>query len=194
MILVSACYSCTNGKKSLTVTLIKGGLDLGLAQIYPVWDEDTSEERMAVSASFADPYLAILRDDSTLLLLQADDSGDLDELPIIETINSTKWLSCCLYRDTNNVFSLSESTHDGSSESDVLLFLLSSDGKLSVSAENETSMLGSLEQPPDCMLTVLNCRFSDFLTKSYCQQSTGLIACSRFFQLAHQNGLLRARS
>lgn len=126
-------------KRSVTVTLMKDGLlDLGLAQIYPVWDEDTSEERMAVSTSLADPYLAILRDDSTLLLLQADDSGDLDELPINETITSIKWLSCCLYRDTNKVFSFSESTPDGSSESDILLFLLSSDGKLFVST-NATS-------------------------------------------------------
>lgn len=127
-------------KRSVTVTLMKDGLlDLGLAQIYPVWDEDTSEERMAVSTSLADPYLAILRDDSTLLLLQADDSGDLDELPINETITSIKWFSCCLYRDTNKVFSFSESTPDGSNESDILLFLLSSDGKLFVSTGNANS-------------------------------------------------------
>lgn len=99
-------------------------LDLGLAQIYPVWDEDTSEERMAVSASFADPYLAILRDDSSLLLLQADDSGDLDEVTTKEPIASTKWLSCCLYEDTHKTFS---------TQDDFLLFLLNSEGKLFVS-------------------------------------------------------------
>ncbi|KAJ6145223.1 hypothetical protein N7470_009118 [Penicillium chermesinum] len=53
--------------------------DLGLAQIYPVWDEDTEEERTVRSVSFADPYIAIIRDDSSLLLLQTDESGDLDE-------------------------------------------------------------------------------------------------------------------
>lgn len=93
---------------------------------------------MAVSTSLADPYLAILRDDSTLLLLQADDSGDLDEIPINETVASIKWHSCCLYRDINKVFSCSESNPGSSSESDILLFLLSSDGKLFVST-NATS-------------------------------------------------------
>lgn len=117
----------------MTVTLMRNNSDLGLAQIYPVWDEDTSDERMAVSASFSDPYLAILRDDSTVLLLQADDSGDLDELSINETIASTKWVSCCLYRDINKAFSFTESTSESSTQSDVLLFLLSSDGKLFVS-------------------------------------------------------------
>ncbi|KAF9894195.1 mRNA cleavage and polyadenylation factor subunit [Aspergillus nanangensis] len=64
--------------------------DLGLAQIYPVWDEDTSDERVAVSVSFADPYLAILRDDSTLLLLQADESGDIDEVDLTEGMKTEK--------------------------------------------------------------------------------------------------------
>ena len=119
------------------VLLTSDIIDLGLAQIYPVWDEDTSDERMAVSASFADPYLAILRDDSTLLLLQADDSGDLDEVPIDEPISSTKWLSCSLYHDKNKAFSFIEPNPESSSQIDVLLFMLSSDGKLFVSTTNE---------------------------------------------------------
>lgn len=112
--------------------LINNELDLGLAQIYPVWDEDTSDERMAVRASFADPYIAILRDDATLLLLQADNSGDLDEVSINETIDP-KWLSCCLYRDTSRAFSHAKLTSEESSQSDIILFLLSSDCKLFVS-------------------------------------------------------------
>ena len=119
------------------VLLTSDIIDLGLALIYPVWDEDTSDERMAVSASFADPYLAILRDDSSLLLLQADDSGDLDEVPIDEPFTSTKWLSCSLYQDKKKAFSFIKSTPGSSSQSDVLLFLLSSDCKLFVSTTNE---------------------------------------------------------
>ena len=82
-----------------------------------------------MSASFADPYLAIIRDDSSLLLLQVDGSGDIDEVEISEDTASRKWLSCCLYRDKAKAFSRS-----GASESDVCLFLLSSDYKLSVSS------------------------------------------------------------
>lgn len=103
---------------------------MGLAQIYPVWDEDTDEERLAVSASFADPYLAILRDDSSLLLLQADDSGDLDEISLPDELSSLKWRSASLYQDNDQVFSSkSADTADGN----IILLLLSTDYKLSVS-------------------------------------------------------------
>lgn len=101
-------------------------LDLALAQIYPVWDEDTSEERIAVSATFADPYLAILRDDSSLLLLQSDENGDLDEASVNEDISSQSWLSSCLYADVRGIFS------ESSSESNVLLFMLNAEYKLIV--------------------------------------------------------------
>jgi cleavage and polyadenylation specificity factor subunit 1 len=107
--------------------------DLGLSQIYPVWDEDTSDERVAVSASFVDPYLVIIRDDASVLLLQADESGDLDEAPLPDEISQSQWRSCCLYHDKTQAFNF---TADPSSEtrsgSEVLLFLLNSECKLSV--------------------------------------------------------------
>lgn len=107
-------------------------LDLGLAQIYPIWDEDTDEERLAVSASFVDPYIAILRDDSSLLVLQADDSGDLDEVSLPDEISSSKWQSSCLYHDKHEAFSNSPPPPNAAKEN-VLIFLLSMDSKLSVS-------------------------------------------------------------
>ena len=95
-----------------------------------MWDEDTSDERTAVSVSFADPYLAILRDDSTLLLLQADDSGDVDETALNEEVTSNKWISCCLYHDSSGIFNLTDRNNDP--QSGTLLFLLSTDSKLFV--------------------------------------------------------------
>lgn len=83
---------------------------------------------MAVSASFADPYLAIIRDDSSLLLLQADDSGDIDEVDVSEDIAAQKWLSCCLYQDKAGIFS----GISGKSQDVLCLFLLSSDCRLFV--------------------------------------------------------------
>ncbi|KAL1854746.1 mRNA cleavage and polyadenylation factor subunit [Paecilomyces lecythidis] len=103
--------------------------NLGLAQIYPVWDEDTSDERVVVAASFADPYLVILRDDATLLILQTDASGDLDEVTLPEEINEARWLSCSLYKDTQSFFSLSASAENADS---FLLFALNLDCKLFV--------------------------------------------------------------
>lgn len=121
------CASSESRMNVLTKT------DLGLAQIYPVWDEDTSDERTVVSASFADPYLAILRDDSTLLVLQADESGDLDEVTVNEEITSRKWLSGCLYNDKSSFFVQEDVAEKSGGQNNLLLFLLSSECKLFVS-------------------------------------------------------------
>lgn len=107
--------------------------DLGLAQIYPVWDEDTSDERMAVSASLADPYIAILRDDSTLMILQADDSGDLDEVELNEAARAGKWRSCCLYWDKAEFFLSTGPALKQGTRCELFLFLLSIDCRLYVS-------------------------------------------------------------
>lgn len=104
-----------------------------MAQIYPVWDEDTSEERMAISSSLVDPYVAILRDDSTLLLLQADDSGDLDEVELNEQIANSKWTSCCLYFDKTGIFSSISATSDELAQNSMTLFLMTQDCRLFVS-------------------------------------------------------------
>ncbi|ODH13612.1 hypothetical protein ACO22_07085 [Paracoccidioides brasiliensis] len=103
---------------------------LGLAQIYPVWDEDTSEERSVVHASFADPYVLIIRDDSSILLLQADESGDLDEIETDGIIESTTWISGSLYQDKYRSFLSYEGTPNRKPSDNVLLFLLNSESKL----------------------------------------------------------------
>ncbi|CEO58535.1 hypothetical protein PMG11_03252 [Penicillium brasilianum] len=127
-------------------------IDLGLAQIYPVWDEDTDKERLAVSASFADPYLGILRDDSSLLLLQADDSGDLDEISLPDELSSLKWRSASLYQDNDQVFSSkSADTADGN----IILFLLSTDYKLSIVNLADMKLL-SIIDGVDCLQAVLS--------------------------------------
>ncbi|KAL5337780.1 CPSF A subunit region-domain-containing protein [Aspergillus crustosus] len=104
--------------------------DLSLAQIYPVWDDDNSEERVAVSANIADPYLAIICDDSRLLLLQADDSGDLDEVTLVEEVTSQKWLSACLYSDGTGFFAHTKPPKTITPLDGVYLFLLSRDYRL----------------------------------------------------------------
>ena len=104
---------------------------MGLAQIYPVWDEDTEEERTVLRASFAGPYLLIIKDDQSLLLLQADESGDLDEVTLNETITSCSWLSGTLYVDKTEAFRTQSDNQDG--DHDVILFLLDTDHRLLVS-------------------------------------------------------------
>lgn len=76
-----------------------------------------------------DPFIAILRDDASLLLLQADESGDLDEVALQDDISNLKCRSICLYKDKNHTFtSASDSVNGG----DTLLFVLTSDYKILV--------------------------------------------------------------
>ncbi|KAJ5753862.1 uncharacterized protein N7511_008015 [Penicillium nucicola] len=130
-------------------------MDLGLSQIYPVWDEDTSEERVAVSASFADPYLVILRDDSSVMLLQADSSGDLDEVSLPEEVSTLKWRSGCLYHDQSQSFSPADSTPDRTTKDETLLFLLGLDCKLSVFRVSDMKLLAVIKGV-DCLPPMLS--------------------------------------
>lgn len=140
---------------------------------------------MAVAASFVDPYLAILRDDSTLLLLQADESGDLDEVVLSEDISTKKWLSSCVYYDHNGCFSMVDPASEKSSRRTVLLFLLSSDCRLFVSLKEPLKFA-----TPKLMKMV---RCSNYLTRSYCQSSKVSIACSLFCPMNSQNDQPRGR-
>ncbi|KAJ5663769.1 Cleavage/polyadenylation specificity factor A subunit C-terminal [Penicillium longicatenatum] len=128
--------------------------DLGLAQIYPIWDEDTDEERIAVSASFADPYLAILRDDSSLLLLQTDASGDLEEVSLSDKISTLKWRSGCLYHDKHRSFGALH-TKSSAAEPSILLFLLNAENKLSIFSISDMKLLSVIEGL-DCLQPLLS--------------------------------------
>ncbi|KAK4987238.1 mRNA cleavage and polyadenylation factor subunit [Elasticomyces elasticus] len=71
--------------------------DLGLSQILPILDESDAELRI-VATSFADPYLMLLREDDSVQILEADASGDLDDVEVGEETKSMRWLSGCLFR------------------------------------------------------------------------------------------------
>lgn len=94
-------------------------LDLGLSQIFPISDEDIDEERTIVSASIVDPYVAIVRDDSSIVVLQTDGNGEIDEIEKGDALLATTWLSASIYRGKGN---------DGQA----LLYLLSAEGGLYV--------------------------------------------------------------
>ncbi|KAI3138791.1 hypothetical protein CBS147325_6846 [Penicillium roqueforti] len=130
-------------------------IDLGLSQIYPVWDEDTSDERAAVSASFVDPYLVIIRDDSSVLLLQADKSGDLDEVPLSDEISLSQWRSGCLYHDNSQSFSVAGSSSKDFPEGEMILFLLNLEYKLSIFRLSSMKLIAIIEGV-DCLPPVLS--------------------------------------
>lgn len=73
--------------------------ELALDQIIPMEDEDTGAELQIINASFADPYLLVLRDDSTIKLFKANGGGEVEELDT-EVLSSFKWLSACAFQST----------------------------------------------------------------------------------------------
>lgn len=109
--------------------------DLGLAQIIPMYDDDTGAEPKILSASFADPYLLLVRDDSSIYVAQCDQSNELEEIEKLEkSLQTTKWAAGCLYNDHTGVFTLEQADKKIASKQNVLLFLLSVDGGLYIYA------------------------------------------------------------
>ena len=97
-------------------------------------DEETGAEPRAISASIADPYLLIIRDDSSAFIAQIDSSNELEELDKEDqTLTTTKWLTGCLYADTAGAFA-EEVGKGGKLAQSILMFLLSANGALHVGA------------------------------------------------------------
>jgi cleavage and polyadenylation specificity factor subunit 1 len=86
-------------------------------------DENTDAELKVVSVSFCDPYLLILRDDSSATILEINDSGELEELDRGDGILANEWLSGCIYQPTT-------------SDAKALAFLMTAEGSLRVSRIN----------------------------------------------------------
>ncbi len=97
-------------------------------------DELTGVEPKIVSTSFADPYVLIIRDDSSVMVLEADDSGDLDEVERGDILLASKWMSGSLYRDSKGTFSVLQTGPTQSGRTSVFLFLLGATGSLQVSS------------------------------------------------------------
>jgi cleavage and polyadenylation specificity factor subunit 1 len=102
---------------AVAVAVLMMFAELNMEEMISMEDEESGTELRVISANFADPYLLILREDSSLKLFKASDSGELEELEWPEP-SSNKWLSASLYKP--------------SSVSDVFAFLLAPDGGLQV--------------------------------------------------------------
>ena len=102
-------------------------------------EDDTDTEAKVVHASFADPYLLLVKDDDSITVLAADEGGDLDEVKQGARLAEVKWKSGSLFDDSNDTLRLEFSDDDEEEASNVLLFLLSAAGGLSVSKTNFSS-------------------------------------------------------
>jgi cleavage and polyadenylation specificity factor subunit 1 len=100
-----------------------------------MYDDDTGAEPKIVSASFADPYLLLFRDDSSIFVAQCDDNNELEEIEREDDVLlATKWLTGCLYDDTTGAFALVQSDKGYKARESVMMFLLSAGGALHVSS------------------------------------------------------------
>lgn len=120
-------------------------------------DEETGAEPRAISASIADPFLLIIRDDSSAFVAQIDSNNELEELDKDDqTLTTTKWLTGCLYADTTGVFAEEVAAKGAKPTQSVLMFLLSANGALHVGVPER-----------DCcsaMVDTYGLRFIDFPT------------------------------
>lgn len=94
-------------------------------------DEETGAEPRVLTASIADPYLLLIRDDSSAWLGQIDSNCELEEMERAdEKLLSNKWVSGCLYADSEGYFAPSGETSDSAV---ILAFLINAAGALYVS-------------------------------------------------------------
>ncbi|KAH9893038.1 CPSF A subunit region-domain-containing protein [Xylariomycetidae sp. FL2044] len=138
----------TMGKHMRVIQVLKTAVhcydgDFGLSQIVPMIDEETGAEPRVTSASIADPYILLVRDDASIFIAKMDKNLELEELEKEDdSLSSTKWATGCLYEDVSSVFSKEERTDKGVTSGDnIVMFLLSKTGTLHVYA------LPNLSQP-----------------------------------------------
>jgi cleavage and polyadenylation specificity factor subunit 1 len=103
-----------------------------------MYDDDTGAEPKVVSASLADPFLLLLRDDASIYVAKCDDDNDLEEVEREDdTLLTTRWLAGCLYSDITGVFTTIQSDKGHKTGENVMMFLLSATGALHVSILHE---------------------------------------------------------
>src|SRR5277367_115714 len=114
--------------------MVRCNLDLGLAQILPMFDEETDAEPKIIKASLADPFLLLIRDDASIFVARCDDDNDLEEIEKEDDILlTTKWISGCLYKDTTGAFSSIQHRKGSKDTASIYMFLYGAEGTLYVS-------------------------------------------------------------
>lgn len=128
--MMEVCFP--QGVESLQFCVLITCTDLGLDMILPMQDEETGAEPRVLSASICDPYLLLIRDDSSAFVAYMNSDDELEEMDKTDSaLPSTKWVSGCLYDDTTGLFSGVPPT---AGEKKILMFLLGNNGVLQVGA------------------------------------------------------------
>lgn len=113
--------------------------DFSLTQIVPLNEDAVDNAPQVVAASVAEPFILLVRDDNSILLFRADETGDIEEVTRPDGLIETAWQSGALYDDADDAFHLPLEI-EGAEEDEVgtvLMFLLGSDGSLFVSSVSQ---------------------------------------------------------
>ncbi|KAL8777045.1 MAG: hypothetical protein Q9213_008033, partial [Squamulea squamosa] len=130
-------WTSNNGSRIVQVLpselkIFDAAQDFGLAQIFSMTDEATGAEPKILSASFSDPFVLLVRDDESIMVLRADESGDLDEVEQGESLQKGGFRAGSLYEDANDVFRLESDVEIEDDAGNVLMFLLTVAGGLQI--------------------------------------------------------------
>ncbi|KAL8753571.1 MAG: hypothetical protein Q9184_005382 [Pyrenodesmia sp. 2 TL-2023] len=107
--------------------------DFSLAQIIPLAEEESMETApKIIHASFADPYVLLVREDESIMLLRADEGGELEEVEQGAGLKRKGFRHGCLYEDSSDVFRLESEVEDEDDAGNVLMFLLTVGGGLQI--------------------------------------------------------------
>lgn len=99
-----------------------------------MYDDDTGAEPKIISASFADPFMLLFRDDASIFVAQCDDDNELEEIERDDdNLLTTEWLAGCLYTDATGIFANAPSNKGQKAGENIMMFLLSVGGALHVS-------------------------------------------------------------
>ena len=97
-------------------------------------EEGTDSESQVLSASFADPYLLLIKDDHSIFLIGGDENGELEEVELPDQLKGLQWSSGCLYSDRDGAFGrASQGDSMDDREMHVKMFVVTTDGVMHVS-------------------------------------------------------------
>ena len=98
----------------------------------PISDETTASGVEITTVAVAEPFILLQRSDHRLLLLRANEHGELEEIEDTGVLPETRWKSGSLFDDVDDVFRLEFDGMDEENSSSVLMFLIDIKGGLQV--------------------------------------------------------------
>lgn len=102
-----------------------------MSQILPIVDEDEGQLSRVTKASFAEPYMTLVKDDRSIVVLKSDKNGELEELELPVAMSGDTFVSADVWLDGSDFFQSSR-FHTSGHEVNALLTLVSSNGSLSI--------------------------------------------------------------